>query len=422
MKKLSFLMVFLILGLVQAACGLPTRPLMVTTATPVIQTATAQPEVITATAQPQVITATAQPPAPTATQPVPPTATVQPSPTQPAACTYLATFIADVTIPDDTILAPGATFTKTWRVRNDGSCTWGPNQQLHALAFTGGSRLGAVDQVSLIGTVSPGQVVDLSVSMVAPTSPGTYTSEWKFAIANPPPGVGTLLGLGSSRTQPLFARIVIGPTATPTTPPPAATRIEFAPGATHAGLTNQVVRAGAVRSYILWAERGQLLMASFASSVTDLRLRIVNARSGAVLLAVDGSEGKAFLPESGDYYVQVLGGSQDASFTLGVTIPRRVSFQPGAVSAALAGRASNRTPVSYLLRAQAGQTLTVRLVDFPTAALALTIYGLDDGVPLVRSDFGLSEWSGVLNLTQDYMIMVVPSVDTATYTIQFTAQ
>ncbi len=424
MKPYRLILIFLVLGLAQAACALPTRPLAsAETATPVFLTATVG---TTATGAPELITATAQPTqttAPTNTPPPPPTATTQPSATRPAGCTYLATFVADVTIPDDTRMAPGATFTKTWRVRNDGSCTWGPNQQLYALTFTGGTRLGTVDQVSLPGNVGPGQTVDLSVGMVAPTSPGTYTSEWMFALANPPAGVGSLLGLGSGRSQPLFARIVVGPTPTPTTPPVSATRIEFATGATHAGLTDQVVRAGAVRSYVVWAERDQYLMASFASAVSDLRLRFVNARNGAVLLAVDGSEGKVRLPESGDYYIQVLGSSsQDASFTLGVTIPRRVTFQPGAISATLEGRASNRTPVSYLLRAQAGQTLTVKLSNFPAAALALTIYGFEDGQVLLRSDFGLTEWSGILNATQDYMIMVVPSVDTANYTIQFIAQ
>lgn len=415
MKKRSFLVIFLVMGLAQAACGLPTRPLMEATSTPVIMTATAQPEVVTSTAQPTAAPANTQTPLPSATQP-PPTAT------RPAGCTYLATFIADVTIPDDTVLAPGASFTKTWRVRNDGTCTWGPNQPLHALAFTGGSRLGAVDQISLPGNVGPGQTVDLSVSMVAPAAPGTYTSEWKFALTNPPAGVGALMGLGSGRVQPLYARIVIRPPVTPTTPSTGATRIEFAPGATHAGLSGQVVRAGEVRSYILWAAKDQLLMASFASAAADLRLRFVNARTGAVLVTFSGSEGKLWLPESGDYYIQIVGGSQDASFTLGVTIPRRVTFEPGAVSASLDGRVSNHTQVSYLLRAQAGQTLTVKLSNFPAAALALTIYGLEDGQPLVRSDFGLTEWSGVLNVTQDYMIMVVPSVDTAPYTIQFTAQ
>ncbi len=40
------------------------------------------------------------------------------------ACTDRAQFVADVTVPDGTRYDPGATFTKTWRLRNAGTCTW----------------------------------------------------------------------------------------------------------------------------------------------------------------------------------------------------------------------------------------------------------------------------------------------------------
>ena len=39
-------------------------------------------------------------------------------------CTDRAQFVADVTVPDGTRYDPGATFTKTWRLRNIGTCTW----------------------------------------------------------------------------------------------------------------------------------------------------------------------------------------------------------------------------------------------------------------------------------------------------------
>jgi hypothetical protein len=421
MKKLRIPLAFLILALAQLACGLPTGPGLIET--PVGAATSVTPRVVTATTAPGQTATPTNTSVPTNTPTTTPTATAtRPSGGDdggsPQTCTYLATFVSDVTIPDDTVLNAGASFTKTWRVRNDGSCTWGPNRALHALAFTGGSRLGAVDQVSLPGNVGPGQTIDLSVGMVAPSSPGTYTSEWKFAISNPPPGVGSFLGLGSGRTQPLFTRIVVGPTPTATRAPQTHTRIDFAAGATQATVDGQV-KANGVRSYVLSAGKDQLLMASFSSARDDLGLRIVNARNGNVLLLEDGPEGRVWLPETGDYYVQILGGSQDANFILGVIIPRRVSFDPGAISATLDGRVSNHAAVMYLLRAQAGQTMTVKLSNFPSAALALTIYGLEDGQPLLRSDFGLTEWTGELNVTQDYVIMVVPSVDTATYTIQF---
>src|SRR3972149_4698274 len=33
-------------------------------------------------------------------------------------------FITDVTIPDGTVMTPGQAFTKIWRIKNIGSCTW----------------------------------------------------------------------------------------------------------------------------------------------------------------------------------------------------------------------------------------------------------------------------------------------------------
>ena len=35
-----------------------------------------------------------------------------------------AAFVRDVTIPDGTIVEPGRDFTKTWRLKNVGTCSW----------------------------------------------------------------------------------------------------------------------------------------------------------------------------------------------------------------------------------------------------------------------------------------------------------
>ena len=51
-----------------------------------------------------------------------------------------AQFIADVTVPDGTTYTPGATFQKTWRLKNIGTCTWTTS---YALIFDSGNQLGA---------------------------------------------------------------------------------------------------------------------------------------------------------------------------------------------------------------------------------------------------------------------------------------
>src|SRR6266498_2369709 len=51
-------------------------------------------------------------------------------PTNAPDCTNSASFVADVTIPDNTNIAGGTKFTKTWRVSNTGTCIWGPDYRL----------------------------------------------------------------------------------------------------------------------------------------------------------------------------------------------------------------------------------------------------------------------------------------------------
>lgn len=413
----SIILVALVLALVQTACSLPAAN--TPTETPeIINNSPTSPPAVTATQEssatetiPPVVTATLNPDQPTET----------PAPTQAESasndfgqsCTYQAAFVADVTIPDNSQVSPGASFTKTWRIRNDGSCTWGPSQALHALAFTGGSKLGAPDQVSLPGTVQPGQMIDISVNMVAPAAAGTYTSEWKLLVNSG--SAGQYVGLGAAQTHPLFAKIKVG------TPPTAvsSTRINFASGATTAAVDGQV-SAGATKNYVISAQKDQLLMASFTSAASDLRMRILRASNQAEVVKVTGTSAQTFLPANGDYLVQVVGGSQDASFTLSVTIPQRITFASGAVSASVDGKISNHNQVAYLLRAMKGQTMTATITS--NSELALTIYGLDDGQPLVRSHMGVSTWTGTLPATQDYMIMVVPAVDSASYTLTTTVK
>src|SRR5512138_45349 len=50
-----------------------------------------------------------------------------PTPTTAGPCTNSASFVADVTIPDYTHLDSKEAFTKTWRVKNSGTCSWTSN-------------------------------------------------------------------------------------------------------------------------------------------------------------------------------------------------------------------------------------------------------------------------------------------------------
>jgi hypothetical protein len=103
-----------------------------------------------------------------------PTATISSVGIVPTSTCYGMAFVADVTILDNTTMNPGETFTKTWRVRNNGSCTW---EAGFKLVFLGGESMGG-SSLTLEGAVNPGTETELSVTLTAPTEAGTYRSNW----------------------------------------------------------------------------------------------------------------------------------------------------------------------------------------------------------------------------------------------------
>lgn len=137
------------------------------------------------------------------------------TPSPAAACTDKARFIADVTIPDNTNLAAGAPFTKIWRLRNDGSCTW--NEE-YKVVFVDGAAMSNNTPLSIPNLVAPGGTIDIAVDMVAPGGNGTYTGNYQ--IRNPQ---GVPFGVGASGQTPFYVQIVVGAPSGPSpTAPPVA--------------------------------------------------------------------------------------------------------------------------------------------------------------------------------------------------------
>ncbi len=90
----------------------------------------------------------------------------------------LGRFVKDVTILDGTKFEPGEVFTKTWRLKNTGSCAWTSG---YDIVFSGGDAMSAPVSVQITsGTVNPGQNVDVSVDLTAPASEGTYRGNWQL--------------------------------------------------------------------------------------------------------------------------------------------------------------------------------------------------------------------------------------------------
>ncbi len=112
-----------------------------------------------------------------------------------------AQFIADVTVPDGTSFAPGTAFTKTWRLKNIGTCTWTTS---YALVFVSGSQMGAPSVINLPSSVAPGATVDLSVNMTAPATSGSYRGYWQLRNAS-----GVLFGIGTYANKSFWVDIKV---------------------------------------------------------------------------------------------------------------------------------------------------------------------------------------------------------------------
>jgi uncharacterized protein YkwD len=151
-----------------------------------------------------------------------PVSTPTPSPTSPGAlaprpadCTDRAIFMQDVTVADGTRMKSGQVFTKTWQLKNLGSCPWDAK---YTLAFLAGERMGAPDSVPLAVTL-PGETVDISVELTAPSRDGTHTGIFEL---RDPAGKAIPIGLDKS----IWVKIIVGSGGYI---PPAATN---APGIT----------------------------------------------------------------------------------------------------------------------------------------------------------------------------------------------
>ncbi len=156
------------------------NPLYLTLLVALVLSACSKQAVATATQPPAAITvipATKAPATPTLKA-----STAAPTsipPTNPPNCTDHATFIADVTVPDNTKFNAGTKYTKTWRVSNSGTCAWNSG---YSIAFASGYKMDAADSSPLAYT-APGETLDISVDLTAPDKRGTANSF--FELHNP---------------------------------------------------------------------------------------------------------------------------------------------------------------------------------------------------------------------------------------------
>jgi hypothetical protein len=154
-------------------------------------------------------------PTDTPTETPQPTNTLRPSATAgaPQAATptetcYGLLYVKDVTVPDNTSMTVGQSFTKTWQVRNSGTCAW---EAGFKFAHVDGDDMSGTT-LTLTKTVQAGATTELSIAMTAPDTTGTITGWWQMSDAN-----------GSYFGDALSVIINVGSSSGTETPTPTAT-------------------------------------------------------------------------------------------------------------------------------------------------------------------------------------------------------
>lgn len=150
----------------------------------------------TATATAAATAAATAPPAPAATAPmmtVQPPAVPAPAKAAPAEAakptttegdsehktspTFNARFVAHVSPAPKAVIPAGSPFTKTWRLRNEGSTAWPEGCRL---VHVGAYQLGGPATGVEVPTAQVNQVVDISVDLMAPAQNGRFVSYWRL--------------------------------------------------------------------------------------------------------------------------------------------------------------------------------------------------------------------------------------------------
>jgi hypothetical protein len=259
---------------------------------------------------------------------------------------------------------------------------------------------------------------DVKAAILGQAAAGLFVNDRGVMIGNGQVWFG---GVGSAPPYQVRIIAVNNETALPSAGKTEPVRLSFAPGGTSASVEGSI-EAGGINDYVINAMAGQMMMVSVMSPNMNVFLTVYGADGQPLIRAASGdTDLSAVLPATQDYIIEVVSGGQASDYSLQVVIPARIKFAPGATSASVQGTIGGGAIVRYLLRAMAGQTMTV-VITSPHQDVLLTIWGLTDGQPLVRSVSGATNWTGVLPATQDYVIDAVSVGGNTTYTLETTVK
>jgi hypothetical protein len=252
--------------------------------------------------------------------------------------------------------------------------------------------------------VAPGTTVDVSVTLKAPNSPGSYEGDWKLRNST-----GQIFGIGNDSSNYFWVKVNVV----------NGTRVSMLTGRTSVNMDGHVDKNSRT-TFLVGARANQYMMAMINNINKPLVLEI-QAPDGSYLAKASENNysWQGTLPADGDYLVTVVNNGDATDFNISITIPVRVTFQVGATSASLNGVEGAREVNTYLLRALKDQQLTVTLTSDHSDIL-LAIYGLQDGQPYLRYQLGQTSFTFKLPATQDYVIQCFSfGSSVENYTISF---
>lgn len=239
-------------------------------------------------------------------------------------------------------------------------------------------------------------------TFTATSIPATATSVPPTATTIPP----------TATSMPTVTVTPIPPTntAAPTTAPGQAIRMSFAAGTTNVTAEGQM-SANTTRRYVFWADKNQLMDISlYGASGAYIA---ISSATGTKL--VEFSQGWTwytdYIPEKGDWYIDIRAGKYDTGYSLYLGIPQRLSFAANTSNLTAKATIPGGRVHNFIVWGNKDQTLKVSVS--PSQNFSLSIWHVD-GTVLLSSMGQLSSFEGELPKAGDYIINVISTTATPT--------
>lgn len=233
--------------------------------------------------------------------------------------------------------------------------------------------------------------------------PPTETEIPATATSVPPTAVPPT---ATSTSVPVVTVVPITPIpATATSEPGGVTRISFA-----AGTTNYTVKenipANTTKRYAVRLTHYQLAEISLSSSTSAYIAITTEKGKELVNFSQKWTWYRDYATENGDWYIDVRTGGYEASISLYIQAPQRVSFDYGKDT--LIAKATVPAYFTHNFVAWGEKDQTMKVSISPTDGLVLSIYKLGGDV-LLSSSEGKTSYEGTLPKAGDYVISVTNS-------------